>query len=261
MNKRLIFIVISLCLALMASCRGRTSNKKGQEDVQCEEVIIRQPSVSIDSSSVGLLFYYPKTDSIALRCFVRPEPEKDKDIVFCCAAAFTLDYRTEADHHRICSAHVSDGVFYPKPRIKRNTGAFVSYKGLWSFLYEADADPAAFEEAFQKAAANNGAGFAQEMLIHEGKQVPTTRPLGNVNLFRALCERNGRLCIADATNNQSFGAFIQMLVDAGVTEAIYTDMGNGWNYSWYRLYAGETATYIHSSYQSAATNWLVFYSK
>ena len=246
-------------LALTASCGGRTSNKNGQVVVQCEETIIRQPTVSIDSSSVGLLFYYPITDSIALRCFIRPEPEKDKDIVFCCAAAFTLDYKTEADHHRICSAHVSDGLYYPKPRIRRNTGAFVSSKGSWSFLYKSDADPTAFEDAFQNAAANKGAGFAQEMLIHAGKQVPTTRPLGNVNLFRALCERNGRLCIADATENQSFGTFIQMLVDAGVTEAIYTDMGSGWNYSWYRLYADEVATFIHSTHEEAATNWIVFY--
>lgn len=226
-----------------------------------EETTIESPAVIVDSTAVDLVFYYPRTDSIALRCFVRPEPDKDPDIVFCCAAAFTLDYKQEANHNRICSAHVSDGVYYSTPRIRRNTGAFVSSNGTWKFLYKADADPAAFEADFRKAAVNKGAGFAQEMMIHNGVQVPTTRPLNNVNLFRALCEREGRLCIADATTNKAFGDFIQSLIRAGVTEAIYTDMGGGWNYSWYRLHADEAATFIHSAYQEAATNWIVFYSK
>ena len=67
--------------------------------------------------------------------------------------------------------------------------------------------------------------------------------------------------IADATSTMQFGAFIDLLSDCGVTEAIYTDMGYGWNYSWYRLFTGGQATYIHKQYQPAATNWLVFYSK
>jgi len=243
----------------MVSCGGRGNHYDGKKADDVEAFSIEQPAVVVDSTYKDLVIYYPRTDSIVLRCFIRPEPSKDPGVVFCCAAAFTLDYKKEADHGRICSAHVSDGVYYPKPRIRRNTGAFVFCDASWDFLYQADADPHAFEAAFNKAATNNGAGFAQEMMVHEGKQVPTTRPLSNVNMFRALCERDGRLCIADAKTNVSFGTFIQSLIDAGVTEALYTDMGNGWNYSWYRLYAKDSATYIHSAYQEAATNWILFY--
>lgn len=261
MGNKWVYILIILILPIIDSCGNRGDQGKNHLDETTEEAPIIQPSVSVDTSSVGLVFYYPTTDSIALRCFVRPEPAKEPDIVFCCAAAFTLDYEKTPEHRRICSAHVSDGTYYPKPKNRRYTGAFVSYNKSWSFLYQADADPSAFEASFRTAAANKGAGFAQEMMIHGGEQVPTTRSLSNVNLFRALCEREGRLCIADATENKSFGAFIQSLLDAGVTEAIYTDMGSGWNYSWYRLLAKEKATYIHSTYQEAATNWLIFYSK
>ena len=255
------YILIVSCVPIIVSCVGRGSQSKDHVEEIVEESLIIQPAVSIDSSSVGLVFYYPTTDSIALRCFVRPEPAKDPEIVFCCAAAFTLDYEKAADHRRICSAHVSDGTYYPKPRNRRYTGAFITYNGTWSFLYQADANPSVFEPYFREAATNKGAGFAQEMMIHSGEQVPTTRSLNNVNLFRALCERRGRLCIADATESKSFGAFIQSLLDAGVTEAIYTDMGGGWNYSWYRSFAKEKATFIHSTYQEAATNWIVFYSR
>ena len=257
----LIVTLAIVVLTSLISCGGRGNHSKVFREEVGDEVSIKQPVTIVDSSAVGLVFYYPPTDSIALRCFVRPEPTKDPDIVFCCAAAFTLDYEKAADHKRICSAHVSEGTYYPKPRIKRNTGAFITYNGSWTFLYQADADPAAFETEFRNAAANKGAGFAQEMMIHNGKQIPTTRPLNNTNLFRALCKRGGHLCIADATENKTFGAFIQSLIDAGVTEALYTDMGGGWNYSWYRVFAKESATFIHPTYQEAATNWIVFYSK
>lgn len=221
---------------------------------------ILQPAVLVDTDNPALNIYYPPTDSIALRCFIRPEPQKDLDIVFCCAAAFTLDFKKDADHKRICSSHVSEGIYYRKTEgQQRYTGAFVSYNHKWSFFYQKDADPAAFDTAFQNAAMYYGTGFSQEMMIHKGKKVPTTRPLNNVNLFRALCEIDGRLCVVDARESKAFGNFIDDLLGAGVQEAIYMDMGNGWNYSWYRENIGETAVFIHQDYQEAATNWLVFY--
>ena len=67
-----------------------------------------------------------------------------------------------------------------------------------------------------------------------------------------------KLAIAESTDKIPFGKFISSLLDAGATEALYTDMGNGWNYSWYREYADKRATLIHPGYQEKATNWLVF---
>ena len=256
LKKALYLSLVICCITSLLSC-GRRGNGKGEEEKLSDTHV---PTVVIDTTYAGLRLFFPSTDSMALRCFVRPEPSTDKDIVFCCAAAFTLDYETQPDHNRICSAHVSEGEYYKKPRIRRNTGAFVASHGRWKFLYQEDANPAAFNDDFQDAADNHGAGFAQEMMIHNGQQVKTTRPLSNVNLFRALCEKDNRLCIADATETESFGEFINSLIAAGISEAIYTDMGYGWNYSWYREYAGKEATFIHPDYQACATNWLVFYA-
>ena len=215
--------------------------------------------LSIDTASTGLVIYYPPTDSIELRCFDRPDPKVDGSAVFCCAAAFTADFGTAPDHDRICSDHVSGGRHFVRPRIKRNTGAFAAWNGTWRFLYDKNAKAESFRPVFRQAAAGRGAGFTQEMLIHEGKRVKTTRPDGNVNLFRALCEIDGKLCVADAIEAQPFGDFIRLLLKAGATEAIYVDMGPGWNYSWYRQYADSAATYIHSASIGSATNWLVFH--
>ena len=255
-----IIIQILLSFSMLSSCINKNGSSQIQESVLENQEVI-SPVVIVDTMYTGLTIYYPKTDSISLRCFERPDPATDPDIIFCCAAAFTLDYETKADHSRICSAHVSDGVYYKKPRSSRYTGAFVTSKGEWSFLYNKDADPNAFHDAFNKAAENKGAGFAQEMMIHQGVQVKTTRPLSNVNLFRAVCEKDNKLCIIDAKESGSFGNFIKDLLNAGVTEAIYTDMGYGWNYSWYREFARQEASFIHPEYQKSATNWLVFYAK
>jgi hypothetical protein len=124
-------------------------------------------------------------------------------------------------------------------------------------MYSPDAKQETFRPVFKHAST----AFTQEMMIHQGEKVKTTRPDSNVNEFRALCLIGHRLCIADASGPVRFGTFIQLLLNAGATEALYLDMGPGWNYSWYREYADSNAIWIHSATLSSATNWLVFRQK
>ena len=216
------------------------------------------PDVTIDTTNYGLVIYYPPTDSIELRCFDRPDPAVDSSIVFCCAAAFTADWKSEPDHDRIQGDHVSRGTFYQRSGVKRNTGAFfVRDDGRYAFMYS----PLAKQETFRPVFKHASTAFTQEMMIHQGEKVKTTRPDKNVNEFRALCLIGHRLCIADASEPMRFGTFIQLLLNAGAMEALYLDMGPGWNYSWYREYADSNATWIHSAPLSSATNWLVFCQK
>ena len=253
MNMKTLMAGLTALLLLCASCAHGTDN----EEPQPEPVQV----VTVDTTESGLVIYYPPTDSIALQCFNRPDPKVDNGIVLCCAAAFTADWKSDPDHDRICGDHVSEGKFYQRPRITRNTGAFVTWDGTWRFLYHKDADQKTFRPVFKQAAAHGGAAFTQEMMIHQGEKVRTTRPASNVNQFRALAQIGDRLCIADGAAPMKYGDFIQALLDAGATEAIYMDMGPGWNYSWYREYADSSATWIHSATLSSATNWLVFCQK
>lgn len=237
-------------MLLCAACAQRTPT----EEPVAEPVTL----VTVDTTREGLVIYCPPTDSVELRCFDRPVPEEDGSVVFCCAAAFTADFGNEADHARIRGDHVSDGRHYQRPRLGRNTGAFVVGKdGRYDFLYSPSADPSAFRPSFRNAAT----GFTQEMMIHQGAKVKTTRPDGNNNQFRALCLIDGKLCVADAEASMPFGTFIDLLLAAGASEAIYMDMGPGWNYSWYREYADSAANFIHSWPIESATNWLVFHRK
>ena len=107
------------------------------------------------------------------------------------------------------------------------------------------------------AAQQGGAAFAQEMIIHEGKLTPTAREDENENVFRALCCHQGRLCIIESSTVISFGDFKQALLSYGASEAIYLDMGAGWNYAWYRE-KGEVVE-LHQTKNRYCTNWITFY--
>ena len=62
----------------------------------------------------------------------------------------------------------------------------------------------------------------------------------------------------DSDGFVNFTDFINNLVQAGVSNAIYMDMGEGWNYSWWRHSNGE-AVEIHETPSSYTTNWVTFY--
>jgi len=127
----------------------------------------------------------------------------------------------------------------------------VYYGGKYKFLYNV------YSHELDSAAKYGGMGFAQEMMIHDGKRVKCTRPDSNTNVFRALCELDNRVCVIDSKTDVKFGAFIQELLNIGVTEALYVDMGPGWNYSFYKNVEGASCE-IYKHKGSYTTNWITF---
>lgn len=109
-----------------------------------------------------------------------------------------------------------------------------------------------------KAAKEGGMGFAQEMMIHDVAKVPTTRPFGNKNVFRALClDSDNHLALYESQGIVSFGNFIDALLSQGVKEALYTDMGQGWNFCFYRVnQSKKTPNYLHSTSLPYASNFI-----
>ena len=117
--------------------------------------------------------------------------------------------------------------------------------------------------ALDSAAQEGGMSFAQEMMIHNGKAVRTTRPLGNRNVFRALClNSDNKLALYESQGVMSFGNFIDALLSQGVKEALYTDMGQGWNYCFYRAnQSDKSPQYLHSTSLLYASNFVVLQVK
>lgn len=145
-------IAVLMIVIIAWTSRGnlvKHSREKCIEDSSVNELdTIKRCAVRVDTSLLGLTIYYPATDSIVLRCFEPPTPDKDSSIVFCCAAAFTRYDRQHNDYHLfIAGDHVCSGERKRGYPCVNNTGAFVFYNGKWEFLlgkYSHELDSAAF---------------------------------------------------------------------------------------------------------------------
>lgn len=204
----------------------------------------------------NLTIYYPDYLRIDLVCKQMPKAAK-KDVEFCCEAAFTGELLTEFRHSNIADNHICNGKMMKGYRCKANTGGFVWGKGKWKFMRKAN---------FPTEANGWNMGFCQLQIVFNGM----ARPIGskmkyNRNIYRALCEKNGKLCIAESKKTMTYEFFVKCLSDYKVTHALYLDMGRGWNYAWYRDKLGKVVECFPESKMATnykfRTNWITFYKK
>ena len=210
--------------------------------------------VTVDVENNGeVIAYYPRFSSVDLVCETMPTQE-DERVIFCAEAAFTHALLLHFEHGNIDGDHVSGGVRYEGAKCKDNSGAFTYYDGRWHFV-RGD-----YSAALDTAAAHGGMGFGQAIIVYDGERIePLWR--GGEHEFRALCEKDGRLCIVDGIGTIPYAEFVDRLVRYGVTHALYLDMGSGWNHSWYRRLADSFPTEIHPRIPKSGfcTNWITFY--
>ena len=203
----------------------------------------------------GLTYYFPSFESIDLVTGVMPGKEEE-DVVFVCEAAFTGQLLEEFNHFNIAGHHVCGGTFYKGYKCGPNNGCFTwDKKNGWHFSQETHSSS---EIPLRKAARNGGMGFCQNLIINYGVVGTYCFKKESVNRYRALCELNGKLCIIDCSVAMSYGDFVLKLKTAGVSYAMYCDMGTGWNYSWYRNERGEVIE-IFPTPGKYTTNWIAFY--
>lgn len=212
----------------------------------------------IETGYGGLICLKPDMKRLKMEmvCGEIPSPENDS-IILAFAGAFT---GTEFDkgHANVAGDHVANGKRFKGYRCKRNTGAFT-----WSAMSGSQFFYKDYSSALDRAAKEGGMGFAQEMMIHDGQKVPTTRPSGNKNVFRALClDSDNQLALYESQGIVTFGNFIDALLSQKVREALYTDMGQGWNYCFYRVnQSDKSPQYLHSTSLPYASNFIVIKPK
>lgn len=237
MKKRYIYLVLLLSGCVIGAAG---ISRKAADEVN---------PVTVDSTG-ELTIYYPSFNSIRLVC--GSMPYEDSSIVFCAEAAYTHAIMKKFSHGNIDGDHVSDGVRYVGAECQDNTGWFVYYRQQWMFVN--DTVSACLDSA---ATDSCGMGFGQSMVIFQKNIVKPVRNVKQVTHFRCLCEKEGRLCIIDSRDTTTFGHFIYLLAAYGVDNAIYLDMGRGWNHSWYRLADGSLRE-IFPKKHPFCTNWIAF---
>jgi hypothetical protein len=210
-------------------------------------------AVTVETTT-NLNVYYPEYTKIDLVCGQMPKAAQ-KDVEFCCEAAFTGELLNEFKHSNIADNHICDGVMKKGYRCRANTGGFVWGNGKWKFMLKAD---------YPTAANGWNMGFCQMLIIHNGKIRPLVLRIGKSRtIYRALCEKDGKICIIESKKVMTYDFFVECLSSYNVTHALYLDMGKGWNYAWYRDNAGNVKEIFPESKVAPnykyRTNWITFY--
>lgn len=261
MNK----LVVCGIIPILVSCGWNGGKSADDSSENTEEVVAQAVTppqaptihyVDVDSRD-SLVIYTPDFGRIDLVTETMPGKD-EKEVILCFEAAFTGELLDEFKHFNIAGHHVSGGVFYKGYKCGPNNGVFTwDPKTGWHFYNYGHADS---ETVLKQAAENGGMGFCQSLLFHEGQRFKGSFKASSVNQYRALCELGGKLRVVDCSRPLSFGCFMDGLQTLGVTDAIYCDMGGGWNYSWYRQDDG-TVKEIFPVPGKYTTNWVTFYAK
>lgn len=203
----------------------------------------------------SLTVYFPKFSKIDFVTEQMP-PKSEKEVIFVCAASFTGERLSEFKHSNIAGHHVSSGTFHQGYKCGPYNAVFTwSAKSGWRFFNYSHKNS---EPPLRTVAKEGGMGFCQNMLFHNGKRFKGCVKPERVNRYRALCEIGGKLCIVDCSRSLPFGHFMDGLQKLGVKNAVYCDMGTGWNYSWYRMDNGNVKE-LFPTRGRYTTNWIAFY--
>ena len=198
--------------------------------------------------------YYPEYTRIDLVCGQMPKAAQ-KDVEFCCEAAFTGELLEEFKHSNVADNHICSGEMNKGYSCKANNGGFVWGKGKWKFMQKAD---------YPTEANGWNMGFCQLLIIKDS----AVRSIGakmknNRTIYRALCEKDGKLCIIESKKVMTYEFFVKCLSAYKVTHALYLDMGRGWNYAWYQDKEGKVKEIFPESKLAPSykyrTNWITFY--
>ena len=175
--------------------------------------------------------------------------KNDESIQLCVAAAFQDTYQLDFHHSNIVGWHASEGRL-ERGKPQDRLGAFTYVDGIpriWNI------DEA--EEAVREAAASGGSGYQQFIVLYDGQR--GGHRSDEFRCYRVLALLNGKACVIDSRTQMHYSEFISALENLGVRDALYCDMGSGWNYSWYRNAEGKTVDIIGMPWPFSH-NWLVF---
>ena len=212
-----------------------------------EEILPKDQSVVYNTGPLYVIF--PEYSEIGLVVEKRPS-KSDDSITWCSGAAFQHTVSLGFSDEDVEGDHAVNGTLYESPYNRDAFVAFTFADGKFAFNFENTS------EAMKEAAAAGGSGFMQFGLIRDGESVMNfDRP--RARSYRTLAELNGNLCIIDSVKMMHFTEFMEELQKLGVTNAIYMDMGAGWNYSWYRQVSGKVLM-LFGFPVPWSHNWVVF---
>lgn len=258
MKKTLYRTLAVILLAAIIAVIGMSLNKD-------ESTMQSNRSMLVDTTQQ--LIIYDITDfPLDLACGQMPDTANE-NVVFCAAAAFTgkcLDY---FDHTNILGQHISNGVLYEGYTEDKDGIPFAERYAL--FVWQGIDSlgrmlPKGFHSIpnnllLEKTTLKKGMAFTQHRVIKDGEVFsPCIQPLERSEHFRSICHKGDRYMVIANKDEMPYSEYLDLLLAYGVENALYMDMGSGWNHSFYRD-ADNQLHIIHPKTHSYPTNWLVVY--
>ena len=250
LNSISVFVMLGFSLFILTSQyhNPQVPDKTVSSAAEVEAAMKEPGEHTLLLATDDLYIYCPNYSDIDYVAGDRPSKD-DESIELCVAAAFQQSYQLDFKHSNIVGWHASDGLLEqgtPKSRL----GAFTYVNGIPRIWNIDDA-----EEAVQKAAAEGGSGYQQFVVLYDGQR--GGHDSDEFRCFRVIALLNGEACVIDSRTQMHYSEFISALENLGVRDALYCDMGSGWNYSWYRNTEGKDVDIIGTPWPFSH-NWLVF---
>lgn len=189
---------------------------------------------------------YRKIDFVVKDC---PSMKEDSNLTYFATSAFFRVPEIEFRHENIVGDHAHDGAYY-NGAMEKGLSAFTFYNNEAHLVLE---DP---DEAIKTAADNGGSGFEQFMAIYDGKDQGIRAE--KLRCYRVLAELNGRMCMMETITPVRYEDFIQSVLETGVKNALYLDMGGKSTYSQYRNNEGKAVNLFSAKSGSFVHSWIVF---
>lgn len=200
-----------------------------------------------------------------LACGQMPDTTQE-NIILCTAAAFTGKCLNYFEHSNILGAHISNGVLYEGYTEDKDGIPYAERYAL--FIWNGMKKDRLLAKGFYPISDSNrllqttergGMAFTQHWAI-KNRQIflPSIQTMEQQHYFRAMCQKDNRFYVIESREKVAYREYLQMLLDYGVENALYMDMGRGWNHAFYRDSANKLHI-LHPKAHDYCTNWLVVY--
>lgn len=262
--KRVLYLTLAIILvaAIIAMIGRKTTTKIADNYSE-----MNNHSYPMVVDTTDHLYVYDITDCrMDLACGQMPDSLQE-NIILCTAAAFTGKCLDHFEYTNILGSYISNGVLYKGytedkdgiPYEERYALFVWNGKDSQGNMLKKGIYPIPNHSILEQATQRGGMAFTQHWVIKEGQVfTPTIQKLDEVNIFRAMCLKNNRFYVIESREKVTYNDFLQSLISFGVENALYMDMGRGWNHAFYRD-SNNQLHILHPHAHNYCTNWIVVY--
>ena len=258
MKKVLYSTLAIILLAAIVSAIGRSCNTAKTMNTTSYPMLV---------DTTEHLITYDITDCrLDLACEHMPDTTNEQ-IILCAAAAFTGKCLEHFEHTNVLGQHISNAVLYNGYTENKDGVPFEQRYALFVWkgidnqgkMLEKGFYTLPNDELLMQAQKQHGMAFTQHWVIKDGQIfLPAIQSLDRIEHYRSICQKDDRFLVIANWEEIPYQEYLDMLLTYGVENALYMDMGAGWNHSFFRD-ADNQLHILHPKTHAYASNWLVVY--